>query len=282
MDRIIDGNTARMLHDEARAYHSTKALSKSSMDALLRCPAHFKQTLDEMDGTEHGQTPAMLMGSIFHAMTLEPFSLDAQYRVRRNSGSTKAGKEEAAEAAAQGVALVAPDVWETCRAMSAAASLHPLFKAARAARDWQAETSIYWQERGSIPCKARIDAVASLPGFGLCAIDLKSTTDASPDAISKHIYDYGYHRQAAWYLHALRRAGMDARQFVFLFCEKAAPYLTTAVTVAESAIGVAYDEIRSALDKYEECAASGVWPGYTNEIVTEIDLPAWAYRRNAA
>ncbi len=70
MDRIIDGNTARMLHDEARAYHSTKALSKSSMDALLRCPAHFKQTLDEMDGTEHGQTPAMLMGSIFRIMPL--------------------------------------------------------------------------------------------------------------------------------------------------------------------------------------------------------------------
>ena len=166
--------------------------------------------------------------------------------------------------------------------MSVAASLHPVFKAARGANDWQAETSVYWQERGSIPCKARIDALASLPGFGLCAIDLKSTTDASPDAISKHVYDYGYHRQAAWYLHALKAAGMDARQFVFLFVEKAAPYLTTAVTVAESAIGVAYDEIRSALDKYEECAASGVWPGYTNEIVTEVDLPAWAYRRNAA
>jgi len=274
--------TARMIHDEAKAYHATKALSKSSMDELLRCPAHFKQTLDEMDGTEHGQTPAMLLGSVFHAMTLEPDTVATQYRKKQFPGTSKAGKEEAADAMAQGITLVTSDVWENCQAMSVAASLHPLFKAACAAEDWQTETSIYWKERGSIECKARIDAIATLPGFGLAAIDLKSTIDASPDAISKHIYDYGYHRQAAWYLHALKQAGLDARQFVFLFVEKAAPFCTTAVTIAESAIGVAYEEIRGALDKYEECAASGVWPGYTNEIVTEVDLPSWAYRRNAA
>ena len=275
-------NSVQFVHDDARAYHATRALSKSSMDELLKCPARFMAAMDAMDGTDHEQSTAMLLGSVFHAMTLEPATVSVQYRKRQYAGNTKAGREEAAEAVELGITLVNAELWETCSAMSCAASVHPLLKSAMSAADWQAECSVYWHERGDIPCKARIDALASLPGFGLTAIDLKSTTDASPYAIAKHIYDYGYHRQAAWYLHALRQAGMIARQFVFLFVEKCTPYITTAVTVSENAIAVAYDEIRSALDKYVECSTSGVWPGYTEDIVTEIDMPEWAYKRSVA
>lgn len=271
---------ASMINDDARTYHSTKALSKSSMDDLLKCPALFKQTLDNM-GQEEAPTPAMILGSLFHHMVLETSTLLEHWGVKRNSGASKAGKEEAALAAEKGITLVSPDVWETCEKMQSAALSHPLMRAAMAATDCRTETSIYWTERGSIPCKARIDAMATIPGIGLCLIDLKSTNDASPDGISKHLYDYGYHRQAAWYTHALKTAGLEPKAFVFLFCEKQSPYLTTAATVSENALWLALEEINGALDTYEHCAAEGVWPGYTNEIITEIDLPAWAYRRIA-
>ena len=271
-------NAVTFIHDSAATYHATKALSKSSMDELLKCPALFKQTLDTMGG-DHAATPAMILGSVFHSMTLEPEFLDAEYAPRQNAGNTKAAKEEAAKAAENGITLVQRETWATCEAMRDAANAHPLLKAAKAAEDWQAEVSIYWQEREMIPCKARVDALATIPGFGLCAIDLKSTTDASPDAISRHLYDYGYHRQAAWYTHALRLVGFEPRQFVFLFVEKTAPYLSTAVSVSDGAMCLALEEIRSALKRYEDCAASGTWPGYTQDIITEIDLPAWAYRR---
>ena len=271
---------ATLIHDAAAQYHGTKALSNSSMGQLLKCPALFQQALAEMDGIEHTQTPAMLMGSVFHSMVLEPDKVQATYALRGNPGNTKAGKEEAAAAKEQGITLISPDVWNVAAAMAVSACAHPLIVAARRSPKWEAETSAYWEERGHIPCKARIDAMTTIEGFpGLCVIDLKSTTDASPEAISRHIVDYGYHRQAAWYMHALNTCGRAANTFLFLFVEKTPPYLCTAVSIAEGAIQMAYDDIRNALDTYERCEANGIWPGYTSDIVTEVDLPEWIYRR---
>lgn len=271
---------ARITNDTALIYHSTKALSKHSMDELLRCPAHFKSALDNMGEEPEKQTDAMLLGSVFHALVLEPEK--NEYARKQFNGSTREGKAEAAAAAKAGVTLVTTDKWNTAWGMSQSVRAHELMQTAMNMDDWQTELSIYWTERESIPCKARIDAIATIPGFGRCAIDLKSTTDASMEGISRSIYEYGYHRQAAWYLHALQLAGMECRRFVFLCCEKSSPYLCTAVTVAEAAMQLAMDEIRGALDTYEQCAAAGVWPGYSNDIVTEVDLPAYAYKRVAA
>ena len=271
---------ATLIHDAAAQYHGTKALSNSSMGQLLKCPALFQQALAEMDGIEHTQTPAMLMGSVFHSMVLEPDKVQATYALRGNPGNTKAGKEEAAAAKEQGITLISPDVWNVAAAMAVSACAHPLIAAARRSPKWEAETSAYWEERGHIPCKARIDAMATISGMpGLCVIDLKSTIDASPAGISKHILDYGYHRQAAWYRHALGKCGRAANLFIFLFVEKTPPYLCTAVTIEDAAIQLAYDDIRNALDTYERCEANNEWPGYTTDIITEIGLPEWAYRR---
>ena len=270
---------ARITTDSAMIYHSTKALSKHSMDELLRCPARFKETLDSM-GEPEKPTEAMLLGSVFHALVLEPNSHG--YKAKQFSGSTKLGKEEAANAAAKGVTLVTQSAWDTAQRMADSVTAHPLIDTAMGMDDWQTELSIYWTERESIPCKARIDAIASIPGFGRCVIDLKSTTDASFESISRAIYEYAYHRQAAWYQHALQLAGLECRKFIFLFCEKTAPYLCTAITVADAALQVAMDEIRGALDTYEACAKTGIWPGYSTDIVTEVDLPSYAYKRIAA
>ena len=113
----------------------------------------------------------------------------------------------------------------------------------------------------------------------MVAIDLKSTTDSSPDGISRHIADYGYHRQAAWYMHALQLEGLDIHNFIFVFVEKSPPYVTTAVSLSDAAIGAAYDEIKIALDLYERCSESGVWPGYTEQAIKTVDLPTWYYKR---
>ena len=271
---------ARTARDAPEIYHGTKALSKSSMDELLRCPARFKVTFDAMGSGDHDQTEAMLCGSLFHAMTLEPDTVSDRYHRRIHDGSTKAGKEEAAFARDKGLELVRAGMWDECAAMSKAARAHPLFIAASRSGTFITETSIYWHE-GPVPCKARIDLITELPMFGRCVVDLKSTQDASPSAIAKSVYNYGYHRQAAWYLRALSAAGLPAQAFILLFVEKAAPYVVSAYNVSEAAQGVALNEIRYSVDLFKDCSASGVWPGYTSDIITEIDLPEWAYRRSA-
>ena len=274
-------SVARIVRDAPEVYHGTKALSKSSMDDLLRCPARFKATFDAMGSGDHGQTAAMLEGGLFHAMVLEPDTVPNRYHRRTYDGSSKAGKEEAVLARDKGLELVKAGMWDECEAMANATRAHPLFIAAANSGTFLAETSIYWQE-GPVPCKARLDLITGLPMFGRCIIDFKSTQDASPSAIARSVYNYGYHRQAAWYRRAAAAAGLPAPAFILLFVEKAAPYVASAYNVSEAAQGVALEEIRYAIDLFKDCSASGVWPGYTNNIITEIDLPDFVYRRNAA
>lgn len=269
-----------IIKDEQAAYYGRLALSNSGMGELLRCPAHLKAMLDRC-GQDDKTNDAFTAGSLLHCMVLEPSEVGSRYRVKVNRGNTKAGKEEAEKAAEDGVQLVSQDMWETCSAMADAALRHPVMRSAHAAGDLRTEQSVYWTERGgTVPCKARVDALVTLPNYGLCAIDLKTTRDASLAAIEKSLYTYGYHRQAAWYLRGLRSAGMEVRAFLFLFVEKEPPYLTVATNISEGAQELALDEIRNCVDTFADCMASGIWPGYTESPVIELDLPAWAYKRN--
>ena len=269
-----------IIKDEQAAYYGRLALSNSGMGELLRCPAHLKAMLDRC-GQDDKTNDAFTAGSLLHCMVLEPSEVSSRYRVKVNRGNTKAGKEEAEKAAEDGVQLVSQDMWETCSAMADAALRHPVMRSAHAAGDLRTEQSVYWTERGgTVPCKARVDALVTLPNYGLCAIDLKTTRDASLAASEKSLYTYGYHRQAAWYLRGLRSAGMEVRAFLFLFVEKEPPYLTVATNISEGAQELALDEIRNCVDTFADCMASGIWPGYTESPVIELDLPAWAYKRN--
>ncbi|HJA77568.1 MAG TPA: PD-(D/E)XK nuclease-like domain-containing protein [Candidatus Desulfovibrio gallistercoris] len=273
---------AQIVKDEPAVYFGREALSQSGMTQLLRCPAHFRAMLDRA-GEPEEQTDALLAGSLLHCMVLEPGALHARYAIRQNAGNTKAGKEEAAQAEASGVRLVKADMWDVCERMAESVREHPLMRAALAEPDFAAESSVYWTELdGRVPCKARIDALASLPGFGLCAIDLKTTRDASPAALEKSIHAFSYHRQAAWYMRGLRAAGCGVRAFIFLFVEKEPPFLTVAASISEAAQQVALDEIKTCVHTYADCIESGIWPGYTESPVIELDLPAWAYRRKDA
>lgn len=268
-----------IIKDAPSAYYGRMALSNSGMSELLRCPAHLKAMLDNC-GQEESPSEALLAGSLLHCMVLEPDELDRRFAPNMFSGTTKAGKEEKVKAEEMGIILVSKDTWNDCKAMAEKVLKHPIMRAAKDSGDLRTEQSVYWTERqGTVPCKARVDAIATIPGVGLCAIDLKTTRDASLASLEKSLYNYGYHRQAAWYRRGLYAAGLDVRAFVFLFVEKEAPFLTVGVSVAEAAQESALDEIRNCVETYAGCMTSGHWPGYTEMPVVELDLPAWAKKK---
>lgn len=262
-------------------YHSTRAISKSGMDKIRQAPAKFKAW---MDGGSEEETESLLFGSVFHCLALEPGEFGNRYAVKQFNGSTKAGKEEAATAKAAGLELVSARIYGAALAMAESVWNHPLIGQIMAARDKRTETSIYWSEtvnRTEILCKARLDMLATVPGFGLVAVDLKSTDDASPEGLARSILKWGYHRQAVWYRRALRAVGMDSSVFVLVAVEKTAPHLVTAANVSEAAQQVGLEEIKDALGTYATCAKSGLWPGYVSEVI-DLDLPEWAYKRRFA
>jgi hypothetical protein len=107
--------------------------------------------------------------------------------------------------------------------------------------------------------------------------DLKTTRDASPKALSRSVVEYGYDIQSAAYRQAietLHHELLGRVRMLFLFVETEPPY---AVTVAEpNGMMRAMGEHKweRACKAWRDCIASGVWPGYSDEVV-EVEPKPW-------
>jgi exodeoxyribonuclease VIII len=133
------------------------------------------------------------------------------------------------------------------------------------------ELSLFWSQKVrwdlgevEIPGKARFDCITN----GGTIVDLKTTDDASYWGFRRAVKKYRYDLQAAWYLNAARRCGIDPYRFVFIAVEKAPPYAVAAYELAWIDIEAADAHIDRLLIKLAECEAVGVWPGYSQVVET--------------
>lgn len=271
--------TIQFVNMPAAEYHAVKALSNSGISKLLDIPAKFKAWLD---GETDEQTEAMLIGSAFHCMALEPEQFKARYHVMENSGATKAGKDEKALAAAEGKTIITRRQYEEAVPLVNALHRHGMIHRLITDSSSIKEYSLFWEEEidgVTIPCKARPDDVTSVERFGHIILDLKSMQNAAPASQPKTILDRGYHRQAWWYMRGLyRAAGIEAKGFYLAAVEKSPPWLPALVEVESAAIEQGGRECLKAMRLYAECTKSGHWPGYP-ETVIKVDLPDWFYRK---
>lgn len=263
----------------AEAYHAVPALSKSVLDALHRSPAHMLAYLKE----PHRDTPATIEGSLFHTLTMEPELFEARYAVVDGNRQKKEVKASVQEAEAAGRVVITSDGLANAQAMAEAVRAHPMAGALlRAAKGF--ELSLFWEvtiNGLTIPCKARLDMLADLPGFGLALGDLKKTRDASPRGMPRHVLEYRYHVQADWYRSGFSIAtGQTSRQFTLVCCEAEPPYMVGLYNISEAAQGLAHREVKADLELLAECIKNDNWPGYPEEVL-ELDLPAWAYKEVA-
>lgn len=251
------------------------SLSSSGARRLLppSCPAKFRWNAD------HGQAPTDVFdfGHAAHGLALG----DGPELVKVDAADwrTKAAKEAREAARTAGKVALLPEDYAAVHAMAKALREHPI--ATRLFSDGLPEQSLFWvDEWAGVWRRARLDWLPN-GGRGRPIIpDYKSTRSADPDAISKHLADYGYDLQAAWYLDAVRALlGADDAAFVFVFQEKDPPYLVTVVEPDPIALEIGRDKARRAIDLFAECTESGSWPGYSDDIEL-IGLPAWAQRRH--
>lgn len=259
-------------HDE---YHKLDAASSGTLRYFLRppqpgkTPAHWRY--EQAYPSE--PTPAMWEGQHIHCRILEPdvweSTVVAMPKVDRR---TKAGKEEYAAALARlpesGVLMVQEDI-DRYDAIRDAVLAHPF--AGPLIESGQSEVSVLWEEYW-IQCKARFD---SLTDDRRVILDLKTTTFAHPDIVSRHSYKLGYHHQAAWYLRGARAAGLDIERFVFVFVEKTSPHMVCCYELDSDALDIGDAEMDDALRHYVECRTTGLYPGYGFD-VQKLSLPAWA------
>lgn len=138
------------------------------------------------------------------------------------------------------------------------------------------EVSAYTEDAASwTRLRARPDyLIERWPGV-VSVCDYKTTADASPRGFASSAAKYGYWIQEAVYRRVLRGLDIEVDRFTFLAQEKEPPYLLSMHVNDPEDVALGDRLIDFGIEIYTDCTASGVWPGYGNN-VHFMRLPAWA------
>ena len=246
-------------------YHTDPAVSASHLKAVMQSPYHYWSRFVDPNRSPIEPTAAMRLGSLAHCAILEPDDLLQRYGVC-GPRNTKAGKEQAAAMEAEGIEAVTST--DMALALSMAAAVRNHTAAAELLKRGKAEQSFWWDDLPTgMRCKCRPDWY-----HGATVVDIKTTTDASPQAFARAVATYGYHVQAAHYLAGLH----GAERFVFVAVEKSYPHAVAVYELDAASMALGRTMRDNALDVIAGCHAAGVWPGYGDTFIQTISLPKWA------
>lgn len=254
------------------------AVSQSGLGELLRSPAHMKASIESLDVSD---SDALRIGRAVHCAVLEPdaFAGSARFGVLPDGTDfrTTAGKALRDKIKASGATAIKQPEYDKVCAMRDALFAHSaagkLLKS-----DGPTELSLVWvDEATGVLCKARHDKHAASIGGGVI-LDVKSTVDASAEEFAKSVYNFGYHRQGAFYLRGASALDLPVAHYAILAVEKEAPYAVAVFRLMEAALDAGDDEVGALLARYKRCEERGEWPAYPST-VQDLALPDWAWAK---
>lgn len=270
---VVDGMPA----DE---YHADDSLSSTGARKLLPpgCPAQYRHDRDNPQ-------PPKKEFDLGNATHTEILGDGHEIEVIDAPNWLKVDAREKRDAAySEGRVPLLPREYEQVQAMAAAIRQHPVAGTLFKRGTGIAERSIFWTDPATgVRCRCRPDWLKQLPGLTLC-VDYKTTTDASPAAVSKAIEKYAYHQQDPFYIDGIY-AALDPEdvRFIFVFQSKTPPYLITVRELDQQSRDIGRAKNERALRVYADCQATGIWPDWTGPIteIPTIALPTWAAIREA-
>jgi hypothetical protein len=248
---------------------ASTTLSSTGARELLKPggPARFRHKADT--GTVETKR-AYDLGHGFHTLTLGAGPQPVEFA--GTGANPEAWQKNAAVAAlrAEGKVPLRPSDFAAAHAMRDAVWNHPV--ASKLLAETLPEQTLIWRDEATgVLCRAKADA---LHPEGI--VDLKSAESAAPHKLTKAVYEHGYAIQAPFYLRGFRdRFPGGVPFFVHIAVEKAPPYLVHVIQLTERAMTWGDRQVSQALEIYRDCMASGEWPGYPLDEITDIDLPAW-------
>jgi len=258
-------------------YHAGPGVSKSSLDAVAKSPAHYFAKYLDPQRQKQEQTPAMLTGTLAHCAILEPAEFDKRYAVGPDvSKATKEWKTFEALVTSAGQTAIKPD--QRAMAFAQSNAIRKLQDVAALFEKGEAELSAFWTDEATgLLCKCRPDWVHECEDGGVILVDVKTTSDASLREFSRSIAKWRYHAQAAWYIDGYQQAsGKTVHGFMFVAVENDYPHATCAYMLDDESLDLGRETCRRDLDKLAGCLTREEWPGYSNEIEV-VSLPYWAF-----
>lgn len=264
------------------------SLSSSGARKLLppSCPALFAWERD------HGRPPkrhfdqghaahARVLGVGADVEVVQKVTKDKK-RVDADDYRTTSAQEHAKEIRAAGKVPLLRKELDLVDGMAAAIKEHPI---ARVLFDpdlgGEAEQSLFWHDPAfDVWRRARLDWLpGQLINDRLIIPDYKTTASAEPAAFAKSVFNLGYHMQDDFYTDGALALGLaDEVGFVFVAQEKDPPFLITVHECDPLAKAMGQLNNRRALGVFAECQATGVWPGYSDD-VEKVSPPQWLARQ---
>lgn len=261
---------------EFEEYRSWDAVNQSRLTAYTRSPLHGKWAEDHRE-----ETDAMRFGTAAHCLLLEPEHFRSRFHVARELEGPKTTNpwkkmwdEDKATAKELGLGLID---WKEAQALYGMRDSVLNHETARLLLqgDGLTEVCIVWRcAVTGLLCKARIDRVTKLFSRRV-VVDLKSSEDARPQAMSRSMVNYGYGRQGAFYLEGINALDPDDWGFIQIVVEKDGPWATAVYEIEEESLAIGRDENAAARAIYQKAKANDSYPGYGQGVGT-LSLPPWA------
>lgn len=277
-------------------YRRWKALSNSELTQMIEwSPYHLKYWRTNPPP----KTDALTFGSALHCRVLRPQDFDSEFCV---SGQCVARKVDGDRCSNPGTMLsggswycgvhskkLLPDDMSkleviTAIQMTAIEAMAEAIARHKAASnllssDGANEVSMRWDRivhDKPLACKLRLDGIR--PTWETI-LDIKTTDCARRADFVKSIGEYGYHRQAAYYIDGAQAAGYEhpIKHFVFIVVEKKPPYGVATYRLMNEAIDAGREELENPIGVYASCERSGNWWGYPSDF-DDISIPAWKMR----
>ena len=270
----------------AADYHADKLAPAPSLSSTLarlllnRSPRHAWWASPRLNPDWQPEDKAVFdVGRAAHRAVLGAGAdyavIPADYRAANGAASTKEAKAFIAEARDMGLTPVKAEVADQVEVMASAVRGRLAAMGIRLAPE-RSELGAVAQIDGCW-CRALFDNV---PERGRVVYDIKTTTDASPEAVVAAIRRYGYDVQAAHYLDVMEAATGERRRMRFVFVEKEPPHEVFVGDMHDAPgedgdwMETARSKAREARRIWRECSEAGEWPGFPARIGS-IRAPIW-------
>lgn len=255
---------------------------------LDQSPLHAYLAHPRLGGAVREPSSAMEFGTLVHKLILGEGA--SVVSVNADNWKTAAAREQREAARAAGkLAVLASTLDEAAKIQEAFRKQYPADEAALFNRGDSERVLIVEQpNHKSADPAARVYARGMLDRVLIDATnstariwDIKTCADASPEAVERAIYERNYDMQMMcyeWLLGVVRPelAGRITTQLIFI--ESSEPHCVVPVELDSMFRQIGRSKLGRAWDSWCECCATGIWPGYTDKVLT-LGPPTWAASR---
>ncbi len=230
-------------------YSCDRYISNSMLSHISVSPEHFRFMMDNPQPA----TPAMKLGSAIHMNILQPAEFHKYYGVSpKFDRRTKQGKEDYKNFINNNLSktIISESDFELIEQITLKTMRDNTVN--RLLCNGEAEKIITWvNNHHEVDCKGMLDYHRDD-----MIIDIKTTKDASYNGFMKSVKKYKYHKQAAFYMDAVK-----AYRFIIIAIEKTPPFAINIFELSDDMIDEGRDMYNHELEIWNYCVQTDYWPG---------------------